>query len=276
MNNKALTLSIVMAVFAVFMVQSYVSSIEENAQKKFGTEVLVVTAKRDIKEAESINETMLELTLKPARFLEPSALSFAKKEADKETTKGMRSLIGTIAVVPIKKGEQLTFNKIVEPGIRTGLAPQISPGKRAFSIPVSDITGVSKLLKPGDRVDVIAIVDPGGGKDKKMSRTILQDTPVLAVGRSIANNAARTIEADAFAGGKERVRSLAEDYSFSSVTLELDPITAQTMALILASGDTVLNISLRNTDDNERMNLGVTTFPDLLSDQARGLASQRR
>jgi hypothetical protein len=66
------------------MVQSYVSSIEENAQKKFGTEVLVVTAKRDIKEAESINKTMLELTLKPARFLEPSALSFAKKEADKE------------------------------------------------------------------------------------------------------------------------------------------------------------------------------------------------
>ena len=36
MDNRALTLSVVMAILAVFFVQSYVSSIEEETRKKFG------------------------------------------------------------------------------------------------------------------------------------------------------------------------------------------------------------------------------------------------
>ena len=74
MNNRALTLSLVMAILAVFFVQSYVSNVEDEAKKKFGTEVLAVTAKRDIHEAEDIDETMLELKPVPKRFLEPGAI----------------------------------------------------------------------------------------------------------------------------------------------------------------------------------------------------------
>src|SRR5262249_14988078 len=51
MNNRVVTLSLFMAAAAVFMVSSYVNSIEDESRKKFGTEVLVVKAKRDIKEA---------------------------------------------------------------------------------------------------------------------------------------------------------------------------------------------------------------------------------
>ena len=33
---------------------------------------------------------------------------------------------------------------------------------------VTEITGIAKLIKPGDRVDVIAVFDAGGGKENKI------------------------------------------------------------------------------------------------------------
>ena len=279
MNNKALTLSLVMAVVAVIFVQSYVSSIEEQAKKKFGTEVIVVKAKRDIKDMETVNESMLELSRVPQSFLDPAAVYFQNKEEDnKEVTRGMRSLTGMVAMVPIKKGEQITLNKLSEPNIRTGLAPQVAPGRRAFTVPVTETSGVGKLVKPGDRVDLIAVIDAGAGKDAKLVKTVLQDVVVLAVGRSVTNNVPRVIEADTVTG-KDRVRSLAEDFSFGSVTVEVEPGQAQSLALLLSSNDNALMLSLRNNDDSDRMNLPAATLRDVLGPDAgvlqRGLAGRR-
>ena len=246
-----------MAFIAAYFVKSYVDSVEDDYKKKFGTEVLVVEAKQDIREADTLNETMLELKSVPKRFLEPAAISFEKKEGDKDTSKGMEGLVGKVAVVPIKKGEQVTFNKVVEPGIRTGLAPQVAPGKRAIAIPVGETSGVAKLVKPGDRIDLIAVLDMGGGKEGKLAKTLLQDIVVLAVGRNVQGNVARTVENDF--SGKEKIKSLAEDFSFNSVTLEVDPAQAQTLALVMNSGDNVLDISLRNNDDSDRQNVGSTS-----------------
>ena len=263
MNNKALTLSLVMAVMAIFFVQSYVSSIEEEGKKKFGTSVMVIVARRDVKEMETMNETMLEFKLLPKTFLEPAAISIDKVENDKESSKALKGLAGTIAVVPIKKGEQITYNKLTEPSMRTGLAPQIAPGRRAISIPVNETSGVSKLVKPGDRVDLISVIDMGGGKDAKIAKTVLQDVVVLSIGRYVTNNVARSVEMDA-TGGKEKIRSLAEDFSFATVTLEVEPAQVQTLALLLASGDNAITLALRNNDDVERSNIPSTTFSDVL------------
>lgn len=270
MNNKAVTLSLVMALFAVFMVQSYVESVEKEAKEKFGTEVLVIKAKKDIREQETINETLLELAPIPKRFLEPSSIYFEKKEADEETTKSLKSLTGTVAIVPIRKGEQLAYNKLTEPSVRTGLSPQVAPGRRAIALPVNDVSGVSKLVKPGDRVDVIAVIDLGGGKENRMVKTILQDVVVLSVGKNVTNNVARVVETDSF-GGKDRIRSLSEDTSFGSVTLEVEPLQAQTMALVLSNNDNAVTLSLRNNDDTDRVSLGSTTMQDVLGQDSSRL-----
>jgi pilus assembly protein CpaB len=275
MNNKALTLSILMAVIAVFFVESYVTSIEEESKKKFGTEVLVIVAKKDIREMDTLNETMLEFKVFPKRFLEPAAISLEKKEGDKDNTRALKNLTGTVAIVPIKKGEQLTYNKITEPNMRTGLAPQITPGKRAVAIPVNEVTGVAKLVKPGDRVDLIAVLDMGGGKENKIAKTVLQDVVVLSVGRSITNNVARVIEADPI-GGKERVKSLAEDFTFASVTLEVEPPQAQMLALIMGAGDNALTLSLRNNDDIDRQNYNSIIFSDILGNDAARVQKGKR
>ncbi|OFZ79165.1 MAG: Flp pilus assembly protein CpaB [Bdellovibrionales bacterium RIFOXYD1_FULL_53_11] len=266
MNNKALTLSLVMAVIAVFFVQSYVSSIEDTAKEKYGTEVVVIKASKDIKEHDTIDQTMLRLELIPKSFVEPAAVSFGSKINDPGAVSSMNALSGSIAMVPIKKGEQITYNKLTEPGIRTGLAPQITPGRRAVPIPVSEITGVSKLVKPGDRVDLVAIIDLGGGKENKIAKTILQDVVVLSVGKSVSNNVARVMEADP--SGRNKVRSLAEDFNFSSVTIEVEPAQAQMIALVLTNGE--ISLSLRNNDDSDRVAVGATALGDVLgADAAR-------
>src|SRR4051812_22104921 len=119
MNNRALTLSLLMAVIAVWFVYEYVNGIEMQTQKKFGTEVMVIKAKRDIKEMETINETMLEFDPIPKKFLEPSAVFSEDREEKSESQHStMKSMVGMVAVVPIKKGEQVAYNKMIEPSMR--------------------------------------------------------------------------------------------------------------------------------------------------------------
>ena len=253
------------------------SEVEEKAQKRFGTNVLVLKAKRDVKETETINETMLTLESIPKTFLEPAAVYFEKREEDEETKTSIKSLSGSVAIVPIKTGEQISYNKITEPGIRTGLSPQVAPGRRAVAIPVNDQSSVSKLIKPGDRVDLIAVMDLGGGKETKVAKTVLQDVVVLSVGRNVTNNIPRVIE---YEGQKERVRSLNMDTSYSTITLEVDPAQAQAIVLILNSAENAISLSLRNNDDTERTNVGAFTLGDVLGNDAsklqRGLSSQKR
>jgi pilus assembly protein CpaB len=273
MNSRAMTLSLFMAGVAVFFVMSSVSSIEEEAKKKFGDDVTVLVAKGDIKEMDTILDGMIEPRVVPKRFVEPAAIAFNTlvKEDSNDYAMETKRIVGNVAIVPIKKGEQLSLNKITEPSMRTGLAPQVSPGKRAISVNVDETSGVSKLIKPGDRVDVIAVIDAGAsatGRENKVAKTLLQDIVVLAVGRNITNNLARKIELDAISG-KARVKSLTEYDGFSSITVEVDPNQAQMLAVLSTGGGNRLVFTLRNNDDNDRTNLSGVRAIDALTDGYR-------
>lgn len=277
MNSRAMTLSVIMAGIAVFFVMSSVSSIEEQAKQKFGDEVTVLVAKGDIREMDTILDTMIEPKSVPRRFVEPAAIAFNTQVKEDSTDYAMETkrVIGNVAIVPIKKGEQLSLNKITEPSMRTGLAPQVTPGKRAMAIAVDETSSVAKLIKPGDRVDVIAVVDLGssaGGRETKMAKTLLQDVVILAVGRNITNNIARRVDLDS-STGKPRVRSLTEFDGYSSVTLEVDPGQAQLVAAITAGGANKLILTLRNNDDTDRTSITSSRASDAILDTPRGPAT---
>ena len=263
MQNRAMSLALIIAAFATFLVWSYVDEAEKKARERYGSQIIVMKAKRDINESDMIDESMIEKDTIPEAFKEPSALFFDAGMSEEEQKKSLRGLEGTVATVPIKKGEQITRNKISEMGARTGLSPQVSPGRRAVAIQVNDQSGVSKLLKPGDRVDLIGVFDRGGGdKRNKVARTIFQDIVILSVGKNVTNNIAAVQKTE---GKYTTVRSLNEDLNYSTVTVELDPLQAQTFALVLSQGDNSLMFSLRNNDDTERLNLGSTVVDDLLN-----------
>lgn len=251
MNNKAFTISIALAALAVFMIYSYITSKEQEIKANYGTETAVIVAKRDISEMSEIYENMLEQVTKPKKFLEPNAV------------KDKKEVMNFIAAVTIHKGEQITFNKVLAPGVRTGLSKQISPGKRAISLTIGDDTAVTRLIKPGDRVDVVATIDPPGGqKGSQIAKVVMQDVPVLAVGEYIATQLPRKIEKDEVSG-KETARNLAENRNFNTITLETDPQMALQLTL-LRDTSARLSLLLRNNDDTERVNLNGMMLLDVL------------
>ena len=172
----------------------------------------VFVAKEDIKEMATLEESMIELKVIPKEFVEPNSIFYSTKvTTDQDVFKNdLKSIRGSVAIVPIKKGEQISYNKIREPSIRTGLAPQITPGRRAFTINVSEQSSVGKLIKPGDRVDLIGVIEApgaGAGRDNRVAKTVLQDVVVLAVGRHVTNNLARKLDTDP-STGKERAKKM--------------------------------------------------------------------
>lgn len=132
----------------------------------------VVLAKAAIPEKTLIKREMVEQVQVPVDFIHPRAL------------RSLDDVIGKIAREQIVAGEQVLRDRIVQTGeAKSGLCYQIPPGKRAFTVAVDEVAAVGWHLKPGDHVDILAIVDvPGKGK---VSVVILQDIPVLAVGKKL-------------------------------------------------------------------------------------------
>lgn len=273
MNKNAMTLSLVMAAIAVYFVMASVNSIEEDARNRFGNEVTVLVAKDDIKEMSNITDGMIEPRSIPKQFVEPSAVRFDTKvdESSENYAMEVKRINGTVAIVPIKKGEQISLNKITEPSMRTGLAPQVAPGRRAITIPVGEMEAVGKLVKPGDRVDLIGVIEAGvnsTGRPYSVAKTIMQDVVILAVGRNITNNIARKVDMDS-SGTKVKYKALTEFDGFSSVTLEVDPNQAQLLAAIMTTSSNKIVLTLRNNDDTDRINLQSVRAVDALNSAPR-------
>lgn len=263
MNNRAVTLSALMAFLSVLLMMNYVSTIEDQAKNKFGGNRVVLVAQKDISLMDTIDDSHLTQAVVPTEFVQPLAIHYDGDVNVKRTNDLKKGLTGFVAMVPIKKGEQITQNKISEPNIRTGLSPRVNPGKRAVSIPVNEITGVSKLVKPGDRVDVIAILSTRqGAQTTKIAKTVLQDVPILAVGRSISGNMPRIVQ-EGSSGGVQ-VRNLTSFDGFVSVTIEVFPQHAQMLSLLTGDRETTLSLTLRNNDDNEQTALQEITNWEVL------------
>jgi pilus assembly protein CpaB len=253
MNNRAFTISFVVAALAVLMVYSYVDSTREAYRQQYGVEKQVVVAKRDIKELEYLDETNLTTRAIPLTFVEPG------------TGPDPKSFIGALAIASILKDEQVTRSKITQLGPRTGLARQVAVGKRAVTVRVNDETAVAKLLKPGDRVDVLANVDPTGSGNKLAieTRIVLQDVLILATGKYVNNTVPGIWETDAFKAGEKNKVKLSEYTAFPNVTLEVDPFEAQ--KLVFASTQLGgVYLVLRNNDDPSKEEFPKIRMQDMM------------
>jgi len=103
-------------------------------------------------------------------------------------TGDMNTFVGGVVRQSIAAGEPVTSARIVTPGDRGFLAAVLQPGMRAVSVSINAETGISGLVFPGDRVDLIVaqsfkVENPGPGQPKirKASETVLEDIRVLAI-----------------------------------------------------------------------------------------------
>lgn len=251
-ETRTLWISIGVAMFAIFMLYSWSETQKTEMAKKYGTTKRVVVAASDIAEMETIDESKLEVIDQPQDFIQPEAVTEPE------------GAVGQVAAVPIKKGEQILQTKLLLPGPDTGLSMEVSPGKRAITIPIDDMRGVSKLLRPGDRIDIVAALDYGkGGDQRREVRTILQDVVVLATGLNVMNKIPRRFELDANGRSINRI-NLSASTSFTNITVEANPEDAQRLVYILATAPGSIFTTLRHPNDRLAVPVKTTVVEDLL------------
>lgn len=235
-ETLVLWLSIGLAIFAVMLVYSYTQEKSEALTKRFGAKTTLVVSTRDINEMETLDESMLELTEVPMDFAQPGHIGNIEDAA------------GLVALAPIQSGEQILDNKIIKPGPVTGLSLQVTPKSRALTIPIDEMRGVAKLIKPGDRVDILAALDVRSrGGNTRHIKTILQNVVILATGLNVVNELPRLHEQ---VGNSDFIKNIRSNADFSSITIETEPEDIQKLVYILSTSPGSLFLSLRHPNDS--------------------------
>ncbi len=157
----------------------------------------------------------------------------------------LKDALGLIPVERVLAGEPLRRERMDARAARAALDRIIAPGARAASLLLSSAAGLSGLLHPADRVDVIVTIRPDSEALEAdwVTETILQNARVLAVDRAVIGGrdpqGAETSKDD-----KKRTSSGRKVV----VTLEVLPEEAEKLALASTRGD--LQLSLRQAEDD--------------------------
>jgi pilus assembly protein CpaB len=143
------------------------------------------------------------------------------------------ALLGSVVRTGVAAGDPITDAHLVKRGEHGFLAAILAPGMRAITVPITANTGLSGLVIPGDRIDVILTMSTPGAKDgpeKKLAETVLQDIRVLAVDQRLDDQSSDAIMAHA-------------------TTLEVTPKQAEILSLLGDVGK--LSMTLRSVGSAE-------------------------
>lgn len=141
----------------------------------------------------------------------------------------------------LAKGDIIFASKISDFGEPVSITQKINPFMRAVTIRVNDVTGVAGLISPADRIDLTLTrsID-----QQLVTSTILQDIEVLGIDQQSQDRAGEA--------GKTK-----------TVTVQVDPVDAQKLALAQQAG--TLSLSLRHIDAADRPELKSISVKDLTS-----------
>lgn len=155
---------------------------------------------------------------------------------------GRAALIGSVARQTLPRGVPIPRSAVVQPGDRGFLAAVLPQGKRAISIPISEVAGISGLVLPGDRVDIILTYSLLGDtidaeRDVRASETVMSNIRVLALDQ-------RLHQTQAAADGKP----LGDAPPIArTATLQVTPQQAEMITLATSLGD--LSMVLNSVHD---------------------------
>jgi pilus assembly protein CpaB len=156
----------------------------------------------------------------------------------------MDSVAGQTTKIFLSAREPVTAIKLSSRG--GGLSMLVRPTMRASSLEVNQVSGVSGFVLPGDRVDVLVTVDPRNPNEDAVTRTVLQNTEVLAAGQKTEQQDNKPITVQA-------------------VTLLVSPDGAETLALALHEGK--IHLVLRNPEDQDETKVASLSTDEMLGKQ---------
>jgi len=163
-----LVIGLAIGVFAI----RYFVNVVKKAKGASADTVEVVCASADITPTVEIKPAMLEVKSIP-KVAAPKLYIGDRKEVE-----------GRVSAQFIPAGQPVVQSVLAPKGTLPGLGVRIPPGMRAVSVQVDESAGVAGWLKPGSRVDVVAVMTGRSGADNDtISKVILQNAEVLAVGQ---------------------------------------------------------------------------------------------
>ncbi len=153
-NRRAIILSGICFLISMLLITAYVHVKRAELTSDFQEEVTVVVAAKNIPEYGTIREDMLKEVMVFKKFRQP------------QTVSSIQDIVGKSTYVPIYEGEQVTLSKLVSQDGKPVLARQVAKSTRAVTIPISVRNAVAKLIRPGNRVDVLAAANYETTKSK--------------------------------------------------------------------------------------------------------------
>jgi Flp pilus assembly protein CpaB len=166
-NKRMLLLALGCAAIASLLIVNYIRS-SAGVLAQQSKLLKVATVVKDIPARTVITKDMVTFSEIPALYV------------PKDMAKPEDTIVGKVALTAMFAGEQIHTKRLSDPNAETGLAVKIPNGHRAMAMQ----NRLAGLVKPGDYVDVFAIVNDKGGKP--LTLPVLQRSLVLSVGSRVS------------------------------------------------------------------------------------------
>jgi len=231
------------AVVGYYGLTSMASSTAAQSSANFRNVVVTAT---DLTFGVKLDRTMLRSVRYPKESVPEGAFS------------SIDSVVGQTSKVFMSAREPVTAIKLSSRG--GGLSMLVRPNMRAASLEVNQVSGVSGFVLPGDRIDVLATIEPNNARQDAVTRTVLQNCEVLASGQKTQQQDNKPI-------------------TVQSVTILVDPDGAETLALAMHEGK--IHLVLRNPEDQGVAQVASLSTQEMLGHRgepqvAKGPAVSRR
>lgn len=241
-----LIIGIVLALIAAYLIKIYTDqqrrAVVAEANKKMARiqseQVSILVAAKDMPKGAALDKDSVSVLIVSRQYVQPQAATSLDRVA------------GMMAAVPISKGEQITLNKFISAkdaaASGSSLAMVTPIGKRAVTISIDSISAVGGMIRPGDYVDVVAMVSvpvtTTQGKQAMQATAVplFQNVLVLAIGQDISTSSQQTVAEGRYKKEEKRVESPA-------ITLALSPREAGLLGFVQDQGK--IRLALRSPSD---------------------------
>lgn len=225
-------------VLAVVLLQAERARWRAEADQGPKAAYLVVTSATAAGEA--VGEGLLAADEAPRRYVHPLAVD----PGDRDVVAGMP------AAHPLRAGQPLLWSDLAPLDSDDGLTALVRPNERAVALRVNEVSGVGKLIRNNDHVDIFGTFDRDEGT---VTVPVLQNVTVIATGRE--------------------TRGAADDYQ--TLTVSVSPQEAALLTLAQETGR--LTYVLRNGRDwDTAPALQRVSLADLFVDERRQAVQESR
>ena len=169
-----LVIGLILSIGAAGLVYNYLRTA---TQSKVAGDPVVV-AVQDIPGRTKITAEMVKVITVPADMVQQGSI------------RDLQQVVGVMTRVPVIAGDQITDLRLAIDGKVPGFVGAIPRDKRALTIAVTDVTGVSGFIKAGDYIDLFITFDKSV-TGEHVSQLALENTLVLAANKNDNMDAAK-------------------------------------------------------------------------------------